>query len=203
MHAAKGLEFDTVFLPGWEEGLFPNQRALDESGAAALEEERRLAYVGLTRARKRAIVSYAANRMVFGYWQNALPSRFVRELPAENVTQAAPTGLFGVEPRRAGTEWGAERAHYRPADRAGPQTGAAALADSRWPSRRGAPPLLEGRAERVTARPEPAHPFVTGQRVFHQKFGYGAVRAVDGDRLEIDFEKAGPKTVIHSFVQAA
>ena len=85
LHAAKGLEFDTVFLPGWEEGLFPNQRALEESGAAALEEERRLAYVGLTRARKRAIVSYAANRMVFGYWQNALPSRFVGELPAENV----------------------------------------------------------------------------------------------------------------------
>ena len=199
LHAAKGLEFDTVFLPGWEEGLFPNQRALEESGVAALEEERRLAYVGLTRARKRAIVSYAANRMVFGHWQNALPSRFVGELPAENVVQAAPTGLFGVEMRRAG----AGRAGSCEADRAWPQTGAAALAETRWPSRRTPPPLLEGRAERVTARPEPAHPFAAGQRVFHQKFGYGAVRAVDGDRLEIDFEKAGAKTVIHSFVQAA
>jgi ATP-dependent DNA helicase UvrD/PcrA len=192
LHAAKGLEFDTVFLPGWEEGLFPNQRALEESGTAALEEERRLAYVGLTRARKRAIVSYAANRMVFGYWQNALPSRFVSELPAENVQQAAPTGLFGVELRRNAAP-----------DRAWPQTGVAALAETRWNSRRTSPPVLEGRAERITARPEPAHPFVTGQRVFHQKFGYGAVRAVDGDRLEIDFEKAGTKTVIHSFVQAA
>jgi DNA helicase-2/ATP-dependent DNA helicase PcrA len=200
LHAAKGLEFDTVFLPGWEEGLFPNQRALEESGTAALEEERRLAYVGLTRARKRAIVSYAANRMVFGYWQNALPSRFVRELPAENVHQTAPTGLFGVELRRSA---GTDRASDRSADRAWPQTGAAVLNQSRWSSPRNAPPLLEGRAERVTARPEPAHPFVTGQRVFHQKFGYGAVRSVDGDRLEIDFEKAGSKTVIHSFVQAA
>jgi DNA helicase II / ATP-dependent DNA helicase PcrA len=196
LHAAKGLEFDTVFLPGWEEGLFPNQRALEESGTAALEEERRLAYVGLTRARKRAIVSYAANRMVFGYWQNALPSRFVGELPAENVQQTAPTGLFGVELRRSA---GADPE----ADRAWPQTGAAALAETRWTSRRTSPPLLEGRAERVTARAEPAHPFVTGQRVFHQKFGYGAVRAVDGDRLEIEFEKTGTKTVIHSFVQAA
>jgi DNA helicase-2/ATP-dependent DNA helicase PcrA len=197
LHAAKGLEFDTVFLPGWEEGLFPNQRALEESGTAALEEERRLAYVGLTRARKRAIVSYAANRMVFGYWQNALPSRFVGELPAENVTQAAPTGLFGVELRRTS----ADRVADRGTDRAGPQTGAAVLAETRWTSRRTSPPLLEGRAERVAARAE--HPFVTGQRVFHQKFGYGAVRAVDGDRLEIDFEKTGTKTVIHSFVQAA
>ena len=203
LHAAKGLEFDTVFLPGWEEGLFPNQRALEESGAAALEEERRLAYVGLTRARKRAIVSYAANRMVFGYWQNALPSRFVGELPAENVVQTAPTGLFGVEPRRTGVDRGADLRADPGAGRAWPQTGAAVLADNRWPSRRSPPPLLEGRAERVTARPEPAHPFVAGQRVFHQKFGYGAVRAVDGDRLEIDFEKAGAKTVIHSFVQAA
>ena len=85
LHAAKGLEFDTVFLPGWEEGIFPNQRALDEGGHASLEEERRLAYVGLTRARQRAIVTYAASRMVFGSWQNALPSRFVKELPAADI----------------------------------------------------------------------------------------------------------------------
>src|SRR5436853_6168821 len=82
LHAAKGLEFDTVFLPGWEEGLFPNQRALDDKGVAGLEEERRLAYVGLTRARKRAYVSFAANRRVFNQWQAAIPSRFLRELPA-------------------------------------------------------------------------------------------------------------------------
>jgi DNA helicase-2/ATP-dependent DNA helicase PcrA len=193
LHAAKGLEFDTVFLPGWDEGLFPNQRALEEGGAAALEEERRLAYVGLTRARGRAVVSYAANRLVYGYWQNALPSRFIGELPAENVVQSAPTGLFGVELRRSTSS----------AERAWPETGSGVLADTRWASRRAPPPLIEGRAERVTARPAPAHPFVAGQRVFHQKFGYGEVRVVDGDRLEIAFEKAGTKTVIHSFVQAA
>jgi DNA helicase-2/ATP-dependent DNA helicase PcrA len=192
LHAAKGLEFDTVFLPGWEEGVFPNQRALDEGGAASLEEERRLAYVGLTRARKRAIVSYAANRMVYGFWQNTLPSRFVDELPAENVEQTAPTGLFGATRR---------------AQRPEPEQAGAAIVTSpfpvRWPTVRKPAPLIEGRAERVAARPAPTHPFATGQRVFHQKFGYGSIRAVDGDRLEIDFEKAGTKTVIHSFVEAA
>jgi DNA helicase-2/ATP-dependent DNA helicase PcrA len=197
LHAAKGLEFDTVFLPGWEEGIFPNQRALDEGGRAALEEERRLAYVGLTRARERAVVTYAANRMVFGSWQSAMPSRFVAELPAADVEHTAPTGLFGATPSRVLTDgaWPvAEPVHLVAAE---------APAAGRWPARRAMAPLIEGRAERVAARPEPSHPFTPGQRVFHQKFGYGAVRRVDGDRLEIDFEKAGAKTVIHSFVEAA
>ena len=205
LHAAKGLEFDTVFLPGWEEGIFPNQRTLDEGGAAALEEERRLAYVGLTRARRRAIVSYAANRMVYGSWQAGLPSRFVAELPAANVIASAPSGLFGAERRRATElDW--------------PDLDAVELAPNRWAKpaaspataprplrrrQRRRPPLIEGQAVRVAARPAPAHPFVAGQRVFHQKFGYGEVRTVDGDRLEIAFEKSGTKTVIHSFVEAA
>ena len=96
LHAAKGLEFDTVFLPGWEEGLFPNQRALDDKGVAGLEEERRLAYVGLTRARKRAYVSFAANRRVFNQWQAAIPSRFLRELPTDQLAESSDAGLYAT-----------------------------------------------------------------------------------------------------------
>src|SRR5690606_32739336 len=95
LHAAKGLEFDTVFLPGWEEGVFPNQRALDETGIAGLEEERRLAYVGLTRAKKRAFVSFAANRRIFNQWQASIPSRFVAELPPQHLDQRSDAGLYG------------------------------------------------------------------------------------------------------------
>lgn len=203
LHAAKGLEFDTVFLPGWEEGIFPNQRALDESGAAALEEERRLAYVGLTRARVRANISFAASRLIYGTWQTVMPSRFVRELPADHVVQSTATGLFGVDMRRApGGRRGSVEDGVEPLSRS-----------ERWPERsseprfasrhRAASPLIEGRAERVSPRREPSHAFTPGQRVFHQKFGYGCIRAVDGDRLEVDFEKAGRKTIIHSFVEAA
>ena len=81
LHSSKGLEFDTVFLPGWEEGLFPHQRALDESGRAGLEEERRLAYVGVTRARTLCKISFAQNRRIHNLWQSAIPSRFLDELP--------------------------------------------------------------------------------------------------------------------------
>src|SRR4029078_7844233 len=95
LHAAKGLEFDTVFLPGWEEDIFPNRRALDESGQKALEEERRLAYVGLTRARHRVYISFAANRRVYNQWQASIPSRFVGELPKDAVEQESDPGLHG------------------------------------------------------------------------------------------------------------
>ncbi len=99
LHSAKGLEFDTVFLPGWEEGLFPHQRSLDEQGPAGLEEERRLAHVGLTRARKRAKIYFATNRRIHGLWTSTVPSRFLDELPAEHVevTQAAGgAGAFSM-----------------------------------------------------------------------------------------------------------
>jgi len=96
LHGAKGLEFDTVFLPGWEEGLFPNQRALEEKGVAALEEERRLAYVGITRSRKRVYVSFAANRRVFNQWQAAIPSRFISELPQDHIEQSSDAGLYAT-----------------------------------------------------------------------------------------------------------
>ena len=186
LHGAKGLEFDTVFLPGWEEGLFPHQRALDESGTGGLEEERRLAYVGLTRARQRAIISYAANRHVYGYWQSAIPSRFIGELPPDSIEQSAPIGLCD----------GARRGFDDPITED--------FAQPVWqPRLRRQPLVIEGQAYRVTTRPEPKHAFCKGQRVFHQKFGHGDVIAVDGNKLEIAFDKAGTKTVIHTFVEAS
>ena len=185
LHAAKGLEFDTIFLPGWEEGLFPHPRALDESGNAGLEEERRLAYVGLTRARKRAFVTHAANRRIHAMWQSSLPSRFIAELPTDAIEVQAESGLFGGS--AVGGSYAGTAFESRPAA---------------WLSQpRRQAPLIEGRAVNVTAK-RPGG-FATGARVFHQKFGYGTVRAVEGDKLEIEFEHAGTKKVMDSFVSTA
>ena len=194
LHSAKGLEFDTVFLAGWEEGLFPNQRALDENGMRALEEERRLAYVGLTRARKRVILSFAANRRLHGSWTPALPSRFLDELPKEQIEMESDQGLYGgavAEPgldsggglsglsESSATRWspGMARARQRKASGEWTLDGAATLVESGASSN-----------------------FARGARVFHRKFGYGTVEASDGDRLDIAFDKAGRKKVIASFV---
>ncbi len=184
LHSAKGLEFDTVFLPGWEEGLFPHQRALDENGAKGLEEERRLAYVGLTRARKRALVSFAANRRIYNQWQSSIPSRFVDELPDEHVERIAATGLYQ----------GSREGHGAWSQGAG-DGGAGG-----WPWRR------KRAIESVTAAEAATHPegaFAVGARVFHEKFGYGRVNAVDGNKLAVAFDKAGSKKVIDSFVRLA
>jgi DNA helicase-2/ATP-dependent DNA helicase PcrA len=183
LHAAKGLEFDTVFLPGWEEGVFPNQRALDESGLKGLEEERRLAYVGLTRARRRAIVSYAANRRIYANWQSSIPSRFVEELPEAQI-------------RREGS---AALARETRLSSAGGFSGQFPLMARR-------PPVLEARqvAEWEAApRPARAEAIPVGARVFHQKFGYGTVTSAEDDRLDIAFDKAGDKRVLDRFVERA
>jgi DNA helicase-2/ATP-dependent DNA helicase PcrA len=181
LHGAKGLEFDVVFLPGWEEGVFPHQRALEESGAKGLEEERRLAYVGLTRARQRVFVSYAANRRIYNQWQSSLPSRFVEELPPETVERQAEQGLFGGV-AEAATAWNASwSGGYNP------------------PPRRAV-----GSVSPVWAAPAPPEQgFQPGDRVFHQKFGNGHVLSVDGNKLEIAFDHAGVKKVIDSFVALA
>jgi DNA helicase-2/ATP-dependent DNA helicase PcrA len=188
LHSAKGLEFDTVFLPGWEEGLFPNQRAMDETGRAGLEEERRLAYVGLTRARQRAYVSYAANRRLYGQWQPTLASRFVAELPVEHVDMVADPGLF---PRAAALEErGAWSAFSQRPDltRLGPL------------GRRA--PLIEGRPVPMAGREiRRIGGFAPGDRIFHQKFGHGTVRAVEDNKLAISFDKAGDKMVMDAFVE--
>jgi DNA helicase-2/ATP-dependent DNA helicase PcrA len=184
LHSAKGLEFDTVFLPGWEEGLFPHPRALDEGGTGGLEEERRLAYVGLTRARRRVLVSFAASRRLYGQWQSAVPSRFIDELPPDHLDQEAEPGLYG-------SAQGSNR---------GSGDGLATFAPSFRRRRRAR--LVEDAAWREEPESRAEDSFETGQRVFHQKFGYGRILARDGDKLEISFEKAGTKRVVNSFVEA-
>ncbi|MGF1629645.1 MAG: ATP-dependent helicase [Kiloniellaceae bacterium] len=196
LHAAKGLEFDTVFLPGWEEGLFPNQRALDETGRRGLEEERRLAYVGLTRARKRVIVSFAANRRMHGSWTAAIPSRFVDELPKEQVEVESDQGVYGAAAAAfggLGDGWGRNtwsEARVSPG-----------LQRARERRAQGVSPFIDVTPTRVETIASGA--FQRGDRVFHQKFGYGSIASVEGERLNIRFDKAGEKKVIASFVVSA
>jgi len=193
LHAAKGLEFDIVFLPGWEDGMFPNQRALDENGRAGLEEERRLAYVGLTRARRRAIISAAANRRVYNQWVSSLPSRFIDELPAEHINREAPDGLgygYGAGPEMFGGAAEASGGYDSIRSRAVGAKAAGRRAE-----------VIDGVSFEVKPRASKAGQFAIGERVFHQKFGYGQIEDIDADRLEIAFEKAGLKTVIDSFVE--
>jgi DNA helicase-2/ATP-dependent DNA helicase PcrA len=200
LHAAKGLEFDLVFLPGWEEGLFPNQRSLDDSGLAGLEEERRLAYVGLTRARRQARIYYALNRRVRGLWQTSIPSRFIQELPADHVEFdefiGASDRAHGSWPR-AGLETGFASRYdtpgWRRAEARQREWGESGSRGPRSPS-----PIFEGAVQRQTS----TSAFHAGSRVFHNKFGPGEVVAVDGSKLTVDFDKAGRKLVMDSFVAA-
>ena len=201
LHGAKGLEFDHVFLPGWEEGVFPNQRALDETGIAGLEEERRLAYVGLTRARRRAYVSHAANRRLYGNWVSAVPSRFVEEIPQDNVEAEAANGLFAGSGGR-GSFGGGAGAYGA----GGFGSGSGGGFQFRGSTRQAPAPktiTLDQGAYAVAPRPRPDAPFAKGARVFHQKFGYGTVTAVAEDKLEIDFDHSGAKKVMDSFVVPA
>ena len=281
LHSAKGLEFDTVFLPGWEEGLFPHQRTLDDSGRAGLEEERRLAHVGLTRARKRAKIYFATNRRMHGLWQTNIPSRFLDELPEGNVEVTEPQGGFagfagyggyGASRFDAATSFGSnyttpgwqraqakrgaagaggfaedgsryemdedEELHHLPvarrargADDSSPlplgrarEGGGDVQGDEAPRGTESSPPPLRGRAKetsleggnfRGAARRVPltiegelvakstgtVSPFSLGDRVFHQKFGNGNITAIDGNKLTIQFDRAGEKRVVDSFVE--
>ena len=202
LHGAKGLEFPQVFLPGWEDGLFPSQRSMDESGVAGLEEERRLAYVGITRAEEVCTISFAANRRVFGQWQSALPSRFIDELPEAHVDVMTPPGLYGGG-------YGAAAPSYESSNE--PKSTlheAVANADvynspgwRRLQSRSQQRPVSQPTGTKSTIIDMKAvSSFTMGERVFHQKFGYGVVTAIEGDKLEIDFEKAGLKKVVARFI---
>ena len=261
VHAAKGLEFDTVFLAGWEEGVFPSQRALDEGGQASLEEERRLAYVAITRARRRCIILHAANRRIYGQWTSSIPSRFVAELPSANTAQE-PTMTGGESLWRA--NWSEHQDPFANVGRSGTRgpgwQRAAQGYSTQYPSplqgrgssqsegERGSPGTYQSFADRAAAsteafrtaqaaNPQSAHlersiersrdaksrdPYARlpaesrasavslgnpgradlepGQRVFHQKFGYGLIAQIEGNKLEIDFEQAGRKRVLDSFV---
>ena len=202
LHAAKGLEFDHVFLPGWEEGVFPSQRAMDEGGTASLEEERRLAYVGITRARRTAHIINAANRQVYGQWNAALPSRFIAELPEAHVTARSTmsggpslwrAALAGDDPfADVGRGTGRGPGWNRAAQQMGGQQGGSRNfgASASVPK--------EARVSAVSLAPSPA--VRRGAHVFHARFGEGVVVHVDGNKLEIDFGPAGRKRVLDSFV---
>ncbi|WP_126176627.1 ATP-dependent helicase [Tsuneonella rigui] len=204
IHAAKGLEFDHVFLPGWEEGVFPSQRALDEGGLASLEEERRLAYVAITRARRRCTILHAANRRIYGQWTSSIPSRFVGELPADQITEET-TMTGGASLWRAQmSEHDDPFAHLARAQPARTLTRgpgwqrALTTGYDPTPAR-----VKENTRSAASFAAKPRADIAIGQRVFHDKFGYGEVVDQEGNKLEIEFEQAGRKRVIDSFVSLA
>jgi DNA helicase-2/ATP-dependent DNA helicase PcrA len=246
LHSAKGLEWPMVFLPGWEEEVFPSRRSLDEQGAKGLEEERRLAYVGITRARERAYISFAANRQIYGRWTSVLPSRFVDELPAKHVDAISETGYVAPGGGFYGSE--VKSQWDKPGGASGARRGGSSLDEGSEPTvfdntsaggfrggydspgwRRAQaaatrgnthPPDIEGRAFRsgdsdgrplqrgktpgdmlASSDPNAAGGLALGQRIFHDKFGYGRITDIEGAKLTVNFEKAGVKKVVESFVK--
>jgi DNA helicase-2/ATP-dependent DNA helicase PcrA len=217
LHAAKGLEFGTVYLPGWEEGLFPHQRSLDESGLAGLEEERRLAYVGITRAKLTSKISFAQNRRNRGLFSAAVPSRFIDELPERNVEVVEAKSPFGGAYQNFGGSYGGSRFgsgygnkgygqsrfdETEPAPfRSTYDTPGWQRAQQQWKKEgpKKPPRLIEG--ELVASSTAQQTNFKLGERVFHQKFGYGAITEIDGNKLTVEFEKAGSKRVVDSFLE--
>ena len=191
LHSAKGLEYDVVFLPGWEEGLFPHQRALDENGLKALEEERRLAYVGITRAKERCYISHASNRRIHGQWQSSLPSRFIDELPQDHIQDQSEQGIYNSSRQSEGfshTSWrNPESSHL------------AEILDKRARANQN----FVDNSTKPVSKSTKDDGFAIGTRIFHQKFGYGRIVRKDGPKLEIAFEKAGVKKVMENFVEAA
>ncbi len=218
LHSAKGLEFDTVFLPGWEEGLFPHQRSLDEGGRSGLEEERRLAYVGITRARRNCHIWFVSNRRIHGQWQSSIPSRFIDELPAENVEVMEPSGSYGgYGAAGSGGTYGNSRfdtsdpfsnSGYSSPGWRRAQANANEDTAKNWGTRSGykstysgGPRTIEGELVAKSVIGAEDSSFDIGERVFHMKFGYGSISSIDGNKLTIDFEKAGQKRVLDSFVE--
>ena len=197
LHAAKGLEFPVVFLPGWEDGLFPSQRSMDESGLKGLEEERRLAYVGITRAEELCTISFASNRRVYGQWQSQLPSRFIDELPADHVVVLTAPGLYG------GGFGAAAPVGFGSSieDRVSKADVYNSPGWRRMQENQSNRPMRQPQeARHVVIDMEAASPYVLGDRVFHQKFGYGEIMGIEGDKLDIEFDHAGSKKVVARWV---
>ncbi|MBS0184877.1 MAG: UvrD-helicase domain-containing protein [Proteobacteria bacterium] len=174
LHSAKGLEFQTVFLVGWEENVFPHARSLNEQGKKGLEEERRLAYVGITRARSNVYITYAANRQIYNQWQSSYPSRFIQELPNEDIEHE---GLQGMHFSQSFQEKPAFSSTFTK--------------------------FSEKRSFSFPSSTQKQSLYKIRERVFHEKFGYGIIQSIEGDRLEIDFDKAGLKKIISDFISKA
>ncbi len=207
-HAAKGLEFPVVFLPGWEEGVFPSQRTLDEGGLSALEEERRLAYVGITRAEESCRISFAANRHKYGRWESAPPSRFIDELPEDHVEIYSESGLYGNRTAASDTllnfeaelvdqDYAASNTIWQRGKKAGGKS--SSYAGHTAPS---SPPLIEGRSKTIASQAPGQSQFNKGQRVFHQKFGYGKITHSEGQKLTVAFDHSGEKKVMENYLEA-
>lgn len=227
LHSAKGLEFETVFLPGWEEGLFPHQRALDEGGRAGLEEERRLAYVGLTRAKRRCHVWFVSNRRIHGLWQSTIPSRFLDELPEGHVEVSEMDQSYGGYggggygrggygqsrfDKAAGLSEPFSNTYQTPGWKRAQANRTDATRDN-WGNRSGVAVerigygesgprgrTIEGELIAKSTADVPSK-FSLGDRVFHIKFGNGNVAAIEGNKLTIDFDRAGQKRVLDGFVE--
>ena len=231
LHSAKGLEFETVFLPGWEEGLFPHQRALDEGGRSGLEEERRLAYVGLTRAKANCHIWFVSNRRIHGLWQSTIPSRFLDELPSDHVDVAEPDSSYGgYGAGAAGGGYGASRfdaaepfaGSYNTPGWRRAQSNRNDATRQNWGMRSGhsverigygetdsgfgagrssvKAKTIDGELVARSVSEEPSA-YSIGDRVFHLKFGNGNIASIDGNKLTIDFDKAGQKRVLDNYIE--
>jgi len=188
LHAAKGLEFDHVYLPGWEEGIFPSSRALEQNSTKSLEEERRLAYVGITRAKKRLFITFAANRQIHGLWQGSIPSRFISELPQKDLNKNFEGNL------------GADASSYNQIDFETVNNSSFYGPGFFRAKQEGINPINIYKQNKIKNNNSNFN-VDNGQRVFHQKFGMGLVISSDGDKLNISFDKAGEKRVMASFVK--
>ena len=196
LHGAKGLEFPAVFLPGWEDGLFPSQRSMDESGVKGLEEERRLAYVGITRAEELCTISFVGSRQVYGQWQSAIPSRFIDSIPAEYIENLTLPGLYGYQ-LDEGINQGSDNTDKVPDDIQSRAAMADVYQSPGWRrlqnSKMNHKVIIASNKNLVRDVDIISENFSVDDRVFHQKFGYGVILTLDGGNADVFFEKAGEK----------